>query len=215
MKPPPQPRRCEASRGIWLALLCEDLGHGAQLRFSGARRDVAAEDAVLGETVALSPGVQEQVGIVSPNPPAWIADDKLVFLELGDDPAGEALVHLRRRRELSLGQRLVRMHEQPASDARALGSESARRPARPLVPIRLTVDPHAEARGREAGVAAQVEPADIRLRATLSTRGSHEGHGHQRNRALADLRGLPRAGSEPAEGAVARTGFDPHLRVAP
>ena len=175
-----EPRRGEASCGIRLALSCEDFGHGAQLRFGGARRDVTAEDAVLGEAVALGPGVQEQVRIASPDPPVLLSDDEFVELELGDDPAGEALVHLRRRRELSLGQWLARVHEQPASDARALGSEGGRRPARALVPIRLTLDLHAESWGDEAGVAAQVEPADTRLFAALPTCGSHEGHGHQR-----------------------------------
>lgn len=57
---------------------------------------------MLREIVVFPPGIEQKVGIARANGPVRIAHDEVVLLELGDNSAGEALVHVRRMCDLAL-----------------------------------------------------------------------------------------------------------------
>ena len=91
--------------------------------------------------------------------------------------------------ELALGERLVRMHEQPPGDAGALRGEGRRRTPAALVPVRFAFDQDAESWCDDARIAGQIHPRDAVLRATLAADITHERDDHEGHGLLANMSG--------------------------
>lgn len=148
---------------------------------------MTADDFMLVETVLFPPRIQKQIGIAGEQFSLCIANYEFVLLKLANYAADKPLVNVGCLGQFALRPGPLVMHQQPASQASALGGENRSWPASLLESVGLSQHIDANAWRKDAGIAGEVEPCHPLRFAAFLPRFAHERDHQQRHYSFAQF----------------------------